>query len=247
MCDWLEFNKLSIHLGKTQSIIFQNRSKLSDCSVLNIERNGVLINNSKIVEYLGCLFDSDLSGESMAQRNLYKLNNRLKYLYRNKNYLSLNARRILCNALIQPIFDYASCVWYFNLREATKKKLQIIQNRCIRFCLDMNSREHISNSTFRKINWLPVKHRVDQCALTCLFNTDKGFAPNYMAETFCKIVPNRFTRLSQSSYLVPLVKLKAARNSTSFIASSQWNKLESFIYYVFIELPFLFCLDFNLM
>ena len=38
----------------------------------------------------------------------------------------------MCNALIQPHFGYACAAWYPNLNKKYKKKLQILQNQCIR-------------------------------------------------------------------------------------------------------------------
>ena len=51
---------------------------------------------------------------------------------------------MLCNALIRPHFDYACPAWYPNLNEKTKKKIQIMQNECIRFCLKLDEMRHIS-------------------------------------------------------------------------------------------------------
>ena len=72
---------------------------------------------------------------------------------------------MLCNAFIQPHFDYACTAWYPNLtkKKAAKKKIQIMQNKCIRFCLRLGKMQHISLAEFRLINWLSTKERVDQC------------------------------------------------------------------------------------
>ena len=57
------------------------------------------------------------------------------------------------------------------------RKIQICQNKCIRFCLKLNNRDHEGVEEFRKINWLPTKERVEQCvcAKSCLPHTH----PNY--------------------------------------------------------------------
>ena len=53
-----------------------------------------------------------------------------------------------------------------NLNEKTKKKIQIMQNKCTRFCLKLGKMHHISEEEFRLINWLPNSKRVDQCINT---------------------------------------------------------------------------------
>ena len=78
-------------------------------------------------------------GETMALRVIEKINSRLKFLYQKNQILDVPLRRLLCNALIQSQFDYACTVWYLDLSKKLKDKLQVTQNKCIRFCLNMVS------------------------------------------------------------------------------------------------------------
>ena len=50
---------------------------------------------------------------------------------------------------------------YLYTSKALKNKLHTVQNKCIRFCLKLPPRSHLSPSHFRKINWLPVERRVE--------------------------------------------------------------------------------------
>ena len=63
-----------------------------------------------------------MSGESMAHKVTSKVNARLKFLHRKNKYLTLNLRRLLCNALIQLHLDYACSAWYPNLSKKLKKQ-----------------------------------------------------------------------------------------------------------------------------
>ena len=63
-----------------------------------------------------------MSGESMANKVISKVNARLKFLHRKNKYLTPNLRRLLCNALIQPHFDYACSAWYPYLSKKLKKQ-----------------------------------------------------------------------------------------------------------------------------
>ena len=49
-----------------------------------------------------------------------------------------------------------------NLNEKFKSKLQTVQNRCIRYCLQLDNRSHIGIKDFEKINWLPFSERFNQ-------------------------------------------------------------------------------------
>ena len=100
-----------------------------------------------------------------------KINSRLKFLYWKNRYLTPYLKRLLCNALIQPHFDYACSAWYPNLNKKLKSKLQTVQNRCIRYCLQLDNRSQIGEKHFKKINWLPVSERFNQyiCSNTVKF------------------------------------------------------------------------------
>ena len=93
-------------------------------------------------------------GESMALKVINKINSRLKFLHRKNKFLTPALRRLLCNALIQPRFDYASSAWYPNLTQKMKNKIQITQNKCIRYYLQPDKMTHISKNEFETLNWL---------------------------------------------------------------------------------------------
>ncbi|XP_060592681.1 uncharacterized protein LOC132747348 [Ruditapes philippinarum] len=69
---WLTDNKLSLHLGKTESILFASKPRLRSCDQLNIVCNGTTITSTKSVKYLGADLDQCLSGESIANQCIFK-------------------------------------------------------------------------------------------------------------------------------------------------------------------------------
>ena len=89
------------------------------------------------------LLDETLSGELMALKVINKINSRLRILYRKNRFLSPPLCRLLCNSLIQSHFDYTCSAWCPSLNKRLKSKLQILQNKCIWFCLNLNNRVHI--------------------------------------------------------------------------------------------------------
>ena len=124
-------NKLTIHFGKdkTKAILF-TRNKTE--AKLNISFQDHSIKQYNYVEYLGCLLDNNLCGESMARKALIKINGKLKLFYRQAIFLNPACKRLLCNALIQLHFDYACTSWYPLLSKVFKERFHIAQNECIR-------------------------------------------------------------------------------------------------------------------
>ena len=118
-----------------------------------------------------------MSGEPMAYKTIKKINSRLNYLFRKKYFLATSLRRLLCNALIQPHFDHACIAWYPNLCKKFKNKIQTTQNKCVRFCFNLDKMAHISQNEFKKLNWLPIIDRINQCILSTTFKFVNGIGP----------------------------------------------------------------------
>ena len=162
----------------------------------------------------------------MARMVLKKVNRKKKFLYRQSRYLSYPLKRMLCNTLIQPHYDFAYCSWYPNLSMSLKNKLQITQNSCIRYCLGLKERSHIGKNEFEKINWLPVSNRVDQCLAVTAYNFKNALSPKYMDDIYSlRISPNIRTCRSTDSFVVPFYKKEIARKSISYLGSKIWNDL----------------------
>ena len=227
ICDWVVDNKLSIHFGddKTKSILFGSKRKLKKLEKLNFRYQDINIKQHSKVTYLGCTLDESLSGESMAVRVINKANSPLKFLYRKNRFLTPYLRRLLCNTLIQPNFDYACTAWYPNLKKNLKTKLQTTQNKCIRFCLQLDRRTHIGFNEFKNINWLPITNRFQQCVNTSVYKYFNNTCPTYMSEI---LTPDNMcinTRNSYKKLIQPFCKTNTGQNSLSYLGPAFWNNL----------------------
>ena len=151
---------------------------------LHVKYKNIKIKQHSLVTYRGCVLDETLCGEPMALKALNKINGKLKFLYRKNKFLTPTLCRMLCNAIIQPHFDYACSAWYPNLNENLKKKIQIAQNKCIQFCLKLDKRHHVSSKQFESINWLPVNKRVHQCINAITFKFVNNACPHYLNEVY---------------------------------------------------------------
>ena len=234
LCDWFVDNRLSIHLGedKTKTILFGSKYKVKKAKPLNIVYGDINIKQYNKVTYLGCILDNTLSGESMALHVINKVNARLKFLYRQSKFLTKNLRRSLCNAMIQPFFDYASSVWYPNVNVNLRNRLQTAQNKCIRFCLNLGYREKINAEHFEEINWLKVNDRFSQSVMANVYNFFDSRCPEYMGEMFFpadQSGPN--TRHSYKKLKIPSRRTNAGLNTLSYIGPSAWNKLPNVLKY----------------
>ena len=231
ICEWFGDNRLSIHFGedKTKSILFASKRKVKKVPKLKVSYKRIQIKQHPKVTYLGCMLDETVSGESMALKVINKINSRLKFLHRKNKLLTPALRRLLCNALIQPHFDYTSSAWYPNLTQKMKNKIQITQNKCIRYCLQLDKMTHISKNEFETLNWLPVKDRCNQSINSIVFKYFTKQCLSYLNEVFELACPNNLkTRNSYLKLICPFRKTNMGQNALSFIGPSIWNKPQRF-------------------
>ena len=68
------------------------------------------------VKYLGVDLDESLSGETIATKAVAKINNKIKFLYRNTKSFNLDTKKLLVSALIQCHFGlrFIIVVFWFN-------------------------------------------------------------------------------------------------------------------------------------
>ena len=158
---WLEENKLSIHLGKTESILIASKIRLARADRLKISSGSVAIESKSKITYLGLTFDNDMSFSYMGNSVIKKVNAKLKFLYRKSAFFGTNERKLLCSALVNPHFEYACNAWYRSVNAKVKHKLQTAQNKIIRYLLNYGCRRHIGFSDFKKSNCLDINAMVD--------------------------------------------------------------------------------------
>ena len=130
--------------------------------------------------YLGVDLEQTISGKLILKNILKKENFRLKFLRRQAKCLNLAPKRLLSSAIIQCHMDYACSSWYHGLQKNLKHKLQILQNKTIRFVLDLTPRSHMGYSEFNRVKWLPFRFGVQQIVLTNMHRLVHGNAPLYL-------------------------------------------------------------------
>ena len=220
-------NKLSIHFGedKTKSILYASKFKRKNIKKLHKKYKDIQIKQHSKVKYLGCLLEETMSGKAMVLNIVNKINKKLKVLYRKNSFVTPTLRHLLCNILIQPHFDYACSSWYPNLTKKLKHRIQTTQNKCMRFCLQLDKLKHISHEEFERLNWLPVTYRFKQCVNAVAFKYFNEHCPNYLNEIFDVNIKNNFQlRGSFRKLKCPFRKTNTSQLALSYIGPTFWNK-----------------------
>ena len=190
--------------------------------------NNKIIKRVKYVKNLGLTYDEVLSWRRHININIGKAIAKFKDINRYKRFLDENSKIILCNSLILSQFNYGDLV-YMNIDMYLQRKIQKIQNMCLKFIFNIKRREHWNSAELlKKINWLSMKDRRVLNGLSLLFKTLNGKGPDYLRDMFTLIseVSERNTRTYQGNIWIPNEHISAIHlKSFKFYIPNIWNNL----------------------
>ena len=145
---------------RKNSVFFlgQNRVYKKD-DKLHITCNGQDIEMKEEIEYLGVVLDQALKCSCIIDKIVSKSINNLKFLYTIYNTGTLKSKGfkwqikiMIILAMAQCQYDYACAMWFSRISISAKKRLQIVQNKVIRFVLRIHPRTHLGCSEFNRVN-----------------------------------------------------------------------------------------------
>ena len=96
---WLIDNRLSLHVGKTECIIFGSRRKLKGTEYL-VQCGESVVKRVMSVKYLGVILDENLNFCDHVTSIVKKATGKLYFLYRSGASLDSSSRRLLCSSLV---------------------------------------------------------------------------------------------------------------------------------------------------
>ena len=146
--------------------------------------------------------------EKIVNSIIGKVNSRLKFLYRNCRSLNSSTRLTLSTALIQCYFDYSCSSWYDGLNKSLKHKLQVAQNKVIRFILNLKPMTRISYSILSEIKMLKVEDSAKQMRVNHVFNVYHELAPQCLNRHCLRVADSHSyrTRNTLFNFVVPSIK-----------------------------------------
>ena len=224
---WLIDNRLSLHLGKTECILFGSRRRLGPDTKFEVRLDNTVVSRVTSVKYLGIHLDQFLDFSNHVERLINKARGKLQFLYRNGSYLNHNTRRLLCQALIFSSLEYCSSSWYNGLSVSLRESLNVFQRKCARFALFLPHRGHIGPKELGDLSWLPFPKRVKYFNLVHTFKVKAGLSPLYLSENFDQISTVHRYNLRQSSHNFSLAHCSSPIGTFNREAISAWNSLPS--------------------
>ena len=225
---WLQGNKLSLNVAKTEGMIIRSRCKLKKLASydsvkpqFNIENDDIkLVENTK---YLGIQVDLQLKWSSQLTSLTSKISRGIGTLRYPKRYVPASTVRQMYKSLLEPHFRYCCPVWG-NVGETSLTKLQKLQNRAARIVTGSRY-DQSPLPVIRALGWPTVREILDLETLKMVFKSLNSDARSYMSDMFTRVSETTSPALRNSNINLrtPMLRTSAGQGCFSFRGASLWN------------------------
>ncbi len=228
----MTINKLKLNPDKTDALIVQTKNNFSSWTVNSIMLNnqGEAVTTSPVVKSLGVLFDEYLNFEEHVDAVVQCCNIHLRNLRVIGSKLNFELKKQLIHCLVFSKLDYCNGL-LVDLPDSTIKKLQKVQNSCVRFLFGGKVIRKWDSVTpyLMKAHFLPVRQRIDYKIALTVFKCINNIAPHYLKDCISmKEQPAKCLRTDQDYFLlkVPSVtNFRRTERGFSYSGPSVWNQL----------------------
>ena len=222
---WLVDNRLSLHVGKTECILFGTRKRLKRVGEFMVTCDGEAVQRVTSVKYLGVVLDQYLCFDEYVDSICDKADGKLSFLHRYSPILDFKTRKLLCESLVSSSLTFCVSSWYSGVSQRLKTRLEVIQRKMVRFVNGWHPRSHVGLPEIIAVGWLSFPKRVSFFKLCHLFKIKHGLAPQYLARDFrtTSSVHSHSTRGSDLNY-VPNFR-DFPNNSFHYTVVREWNAL----------------------
>ena len=125
---WHKENLLQVNVQKYQSMVLGAESEANN---INVDINGVNIEQLKSIKLFGVFLDSELSFSEHISSVCRKASQQIGVLRRLRKIIPTHAKLQLYKAFILPRLTYCSTIWHF-CRASNKHKVDRLQERAFR-------------------------------------------------------------------------------------------------------------------
>lgn len=219
---WSIFNKLTLSVSKTKSLLCGRKSKLS--TVYNPPKFSIgndLVEWTDCFCYLGISIDNILSFNAAIDQMHRKAAYRLKMFYSIRSNLPIFSAITLVKAVILPYLDYG-CFLLSVCTDAQIRRLQTVQNQSLKLALKLD-RCYNSRLLHTQSNTLLLKDRI---LFQQLFLIHRSIAYNMDLFPLKQTLSSVSTRSTDSSLLSSThPHLELFRKSFCYLGVQKYNEL----------------------
>ena len=157
LAKWLNINKISLNVKKTEMVIFKaKRKKFND--TVKIKLSGKRIYATASVRHLGVKIDQHLTWQHHINDLSVKLNRANALLFKIRKFVDDKILRSIYFAIFETNLNYSSLVWAQNYNAINR--LVILQKKGLRI-MNYQPRKSHTSSLFRKAAVLKFKDKIN--------------------------------------------------------------------------------------
>ena len=226
--EWLNVNKLSLNIAKTELMLIGSRQRLSASTTghsLTVQIKGHEIDRVPNTKSLGVHIDQNLSWSKHVNETAKIVSSGIGALKRLRPFICEDTAILLYRALIEPYLDYCCPLWD-GLGNELADKLQKLQNRAIRV---ITKSDHYSSATALRgwLGWDNLCTRRKKQKLKLMFKTLNDQSPEYLKGLFMPFSADFGLRNSDNKLALPKPRTNFLKRSFCYSGAQLWNSLPS--------------------
>ena len=221
--EWLQANKLTLNIKKTQVILFKAKNKkIKEPLILRI--NGEEIKQVSSTKFLGINIDSKLNWKQHIAYIQNKISKITGILCKTRHYVSLKALRMLYYALIYPYLHYGNIIWA-NTYQSSLDPLIKLQKKIVRIISFAGYKDH-TLPIFKKLSILTFHQINEEKTALFMFRYFNKMLPATFDPFFTlnRDFHNHYTR-SATKIHITYVRTNYNKHSIKYRGSQVWNNL----------------------
>ena len=143
LSNWFKANKLTMNVDKTVCVLFQKNNKKES---IKLKIDSMLLSNANEVKFLGMWLDENLSWTNHINKLILKISRNSNLIKYSKNKLPKETKVLVYHAHIGSHIQYGITLWGNSASPSQIKKVQKIQNNCIKFIMHNQSKQKSEKS-----------------------------------------------------------------------------------------------------
>ena len=172
---------LQLNPKKCQLLLFgPTASRKENLNLINVFIDGERLENSMSARNLGLLVDVDLRYTAHINNCIKKAFINLKLIYNQRHLLNSELKKVLCDSLVLSNFSFCDAVYGPCLLEVDSKRIQLIQNHCVRLIGGIRKYDRGVTEKMREIGWLNMKERRCLHSLVLFYKIIFNKRPSYL-------------------------------------------------------------------
>ena len=219
--NWLNANRLSLNIDKTNFMIFRPKNKQDLCPEIKI--NGSQINQVDKAKFLGVIIDSKLNWSEHTKHITKKISKGIGIIIKARKLFNHETLLNLYNTMVLPFLSYCIHVWG-KAANVYLDKIHRLQKKIIRIVSGVPSRTH-TQPLFNALKVMSVFQVYEYYVGVFMFklNTD-CLPPLFSMFERTSNIHNYSTRQHNTFYVNFVPTLRSQKN-IKITGSKLWNKI----------------------